>query len=442
MSEKREDSVPPQEHKTKSENMDTDHVIALLQNSALNKLEEAITADGRSTEEILHQLDAAKQNNDYDAERGLIEAIRQRLDIADIRGGERPEELLDALRNVYAADEYSQVRQNSIMDEIPKDNPDVIVHILLDEKFSNSTSLLYSLESNDVRERIYQALKNNNAVDKVVTLVSATKNLPEQIRLFEDLYLWLQSNSSDEAKKVMRSPYGKYCYLKRDIAVELLSQDRETLNRFLESGMIDIDGLENYIKDKPDELLVELLLHVITIDDASRVIKFIHSKDTLLAAIHKLDHAALPPEYHDAVINNMQRLATAFDAPPQILSLGYLRKRDENMKSYEISNKFIIALKDGEDCVTIAWSNTRRFSEHKHLAQHIGNISKALCTGGEVEIIELDDGGLQVVFKGHSGTFGPYNHTFLEGFKQALSEHLQNELHNNKIEVIIKPSKI
>ncbi|PIZ95176.1 MAG: hypothetical protein COX81_01370, partial [Candidatus Magasanikbacteria bacterium CG_4_10_14_0_2_um_filter_37_12] len=411
-----------------------------LQNSAFDKVEEAIATDGRSTEDILRQLNEAKQTKDYDAKRSLTEALLQRLDIADIRGEERPKEILDALGSIYAADEYSKVRRDSIMDEIPKDNPDVLVHTLLDEKFSNSTSLLYSLENNDVREIIYQALKDNNAVDKAVTLVSATKDLTEKIRLFEDIDLWLRSNLSNEAKKAIGS-YGGYNRLKRDVAVELLSQDREMFNKLLECGVIDIDGLEDRIKDEPDESLAELLLHVITIDDASRVMKFIRNKDALLTTVSELDRATLPQESRGAVVDNLQRLAAAFDTPPQIRSLGHLRKRDENMQSYEIPNKFIIALKDGEDHATIVWSNTRDFGEHKHLAQRIGNISKALCAGGEVGLIELGDGRLQVAFEGRSGTFGPYNHTFLERFKQALAERLQREL-NTEIEVVIRPSKI
>lgn len=440
MSEKHEGSVPPQEHATQSENMDVIHAIALLQNSALGKVEEAIMADGRSTEEILRQLDEAKQSGDYEARRSLTEALLQRLDIMDIRGGERPKEILEALKSIYAADEYSKVRRDTIMDEIPRDNPDVLVHALLDEKFSNSTSLLYSLEDSEVRKKIYQALKKNNAVDKAVILVSSTKDIQSKISLFEDIDLWLRSNSSDQAKKAMGS-YGGYNRLKRDVAIELLGQDRDTLNRFLESGMIDIDGLEDRIKDEPDESLAELLLHVITIDDASRVMKFVRSKDTLSTAIPELDRAALPQEFRSAVVDNIKRLATAFDAPPQIRSLGYLRKRDENMQSYEIPNKFIIALRDGEEHATIVWSNTRDFGEHKHLAQRIGNITKALCAGGEVELVQLGDERLQVVFGGRSGTFGPYNHTFLERFKQALSEQLQREL-DTEVEVVINPSNI
>ena len=108
MSEKLEGSVPPQEHETKSENIDTDHVIALLQNSAFDKVEEAIATDGRSTEDILRQLNEAKQTKDYDAKRSLTEALLQRLDIADIRGEERPKEILDALGSIYAADEIGR----------------------------------------------------------------------------------------------------------------------------------------------------------------------------------------------------------------------------------------------------------------------------------------------------------------------------------------------
>jgi hypothetical protein len=194
MSEKRDDFVPPREHETKSENVNTINAIALLQNSALDKVEEAITADGRSTEEILRQLDEAKQGKDYAAKRSLTEALLQRLDIADIRGGERPKEILDALDSIYVSDEYSKVRRDTIMDEIPKDNPDVLVHTLLDKKFSNSTRLLYFLKDNEVREKIYQALKNNNAVDKAVTLVSSTKDIPSKIRLFEDIDLNVSNN--------------------------------------------------------------------------------------------------------------------------------------------------------------------------------------------------------------------------------------------------------
>lgn len=431
---------PPQEHKAKSENTDTIHTIALLQNFALDKLDEAITADGRSTEDILRKLDEAKQAKDYDAKRGLTEALRQRLDIADIRGTERPKEILDALASIYAADEYSKARQDIMMNDMPKDNPDVLVHALLDKRFSNSTHLLYSLEDKEVREKIYLALKNSNAADKAVTLVSATKDLSTKIRLFEDIAVWLPQNSSNEARKVMDS-YGGYNYLKRDVAVELLKQDKETFNRFLESGAIDIDGLEDRIKDEPDESLANVLMHVVTIDDASRVMKFMRSKDTLLTTIPELERAVLPPESRAIVAENMQRLADAFDAPPQIRSLGYLRKRDESMQSYDIPNKFIIALKDGENRATIAWSNTKDLFEHKHLAQRIGDISKALCAGGQVELVQLEDGKLQIIFEGRSGTFGPYNQTFLERFKQAITEHLQREL-GADVEVVVHPSKI
>lgn len=440
MSEISEGPVSPQEHETQAENMDTNHAIALLQNSALDKVAEAITADGRSTEELLRQLDEAKQSANYDEKRSLTEALRQRLDMTDIHGTERPKEILDALESVYAKDEYSKLRQETIMNEIPKDDPELLIHALLDDRFSNSTQLLYSIADNEIREKIYRALRNNNAVDKAVTLVSTTKDLPAKIRLFEDVATWLQHNSGDEVKKVMDS-YGGYNRLKQEVAVGLLNKDRETFKRLLENGVIDIDGLEDRIKDEPDESLIDILMHVISIDDASRAMKFIRSKDALLAAIPELDRAPLPQEYRAAVADNMQRLAHAFDAPPQIHSLGYLRKKDENMRSYEIANKFIIALRNGDNHATIVWSNTKELYEHKHLAQRIGNITKALCAGGEVELIQLDDERLQVVFQGRSGTFGPYNQTFFERFKQALTEQLQREL-NTEVEVVIRPSQI
>jgi len=436
---------PTSEHaeipsETKSENTDTIHTIVLLQNFTLDKLEEAITVDGRSTEDILRQLDEAKQAKDYKAQRGLTEALRQRLDIADIRGTERPKEILDAMTSIYAADEYSKARQDIMMNEIPNDSPDILIHTLLDKRFSNSTHLLYSLEENEVREKIYHALKNNNATDKAVILVLTMQDLSAKIRLFEDITTWLQHNSSDEAKKVMDS-YGEYNRLKRDVAVKLLEQDRETFSRLLESGTINLDGLEDRIKDEPDESLANILLHVITIDDASRAMKFMRSKETLLTASHELSRAALPPESRATVAENMQRFTSAFDAPPRIRSLGHLRKRDESIESYDISNKFIIALRDGENHATIAWSNTKDLFEHKHLAQRIGNVTKALCAGGEVELVQLENERKQVEFKGRSGTFGPYNHTFLERFKQAIAEQLQREL-GTEVEVAIHPSKI
>ncbi|KKQ80820.1 MAG: hypothetical protein UT02_C0002G0045 [Parcubacteria group bacterium GW2011_GWC2_38_7] len=421
------------------ENMDTVQTIALLQSSASDKLEEAMTADGRSTEELLQKLAEAKQANAYDERRNLTEVLRQRLDIADIRGEERPKAILDALASVYAKDEYSELRQKSIMDEIPKDNSDAIVCVLLDQRFSNSKHILYSLEDIEIREKIYQDLKQNNTLDKAVTLVSTTRDMSTKTRLFEDLATWLPYNSSDEGKELM-GPYGGYNYLKKEVASKLLEKERETFYRLLEGGAIDIDGLESNLKDEPDEVLTDVLMHVITIDDASRILKFIHNKETILTAIPELDQAALPPESRTIVTETMQRLANSFDAPPQIAPLGYLRERDESMASYVIPNKFIIALRDGDDHATIAWSNTHTFLEHKQLAKSIGNVPSALCSGGQIEIVKTEGKPLQVTFEGRSGAYGPYNKTYLERFKQAMTEELQREL-GPDIEVVINQSK-
>lgn len=440
MPENIENLTPPQERETKLENINTAYAISLLQNFALEKMEEAATADGRSIADLLRQLDEARRTQNYDARYAVTEVLRQRLDIADIRGAQRSQEILNALKNVYAADEYSKMYQNILLAEMPKDDADVLIHVLLDKKFSNSTHILYSLKNNEVREKIYQALKSNNAADKSATLVSTTEDLPTKTRLFEDITAWLAQNSSEEAKKVMDS-YGEYNRLKRDIAVELFNRDTETFGRFLERGMIDIDGLEDTIKDESDETLANILPHVITADDAARVIKFIRDKDALLAASRELSLSALPPESRAVVAENTRRLADAFDASPNILSLGYLRERGENAKSYDILNKFIIALRNGEHRATIAWSNTQDFFEHKLLAQHIGKIPKALCAGGEIQLIRLENKKLQAVFQGRSGTFGPYNQIFLERFGQAIAEHLRRDL-NADVEVVIHPSEI
>ncbi|KKR03532.1 MAG: hypothetical protein UT32_C0050G0005 [Parcubacteria group bacterium GW2011_GWC2_39_14] len=338
MSTQFKEPVLPQKQEPKTENADTIQAIALLQNSALDKLDEVITAEGRSTEDLLRLLDEAKQAKDYNAQRDLTEALRQRLDIADIRGQERPKEILDAIASVYSPDEYSKVRQDIMMAEIPKDNSDVLAHALLDKRFSNSNSLLYSLEDIEVRERIYPTLKENNAVDKAVTLVSTTKDLSAKIRLFEDLAAWLAQNSSEEAKKTKDS-YGGYNRLKQEVAFKLLKQERETFDRLLGNGTINIEGLEDCLKDEPEESIVNALMHVITIDDASRIIKFMHSKDSLLSTITELEQSALSPESRAAVAGNMQRLAVSFDAPPQIRSLGQLNKRDESKSSYTVPNE-------------------------------------------------------------------------------------------------------
>jgi len=432
--------IQPQGQEPKTENADTTQAIALLQNSALDKLDEVITADGRSTEELLRKLDEAKQANDYNTRRDLTEALRQRLDMADMRGQERPKEILDALASVYTSDEYSKVRQDIMMSEIPKDNPDVLAHALLDKRFTNSNSLLYSLEDKEIREKIYQALKTNNAVDKAVTLVSTTKDLAAKVPLFEDLAAWLQQNSSNEAKKAKDS-YGGYNRLRQEVAFALLNQERETFNRLLGNGTINIEGLEDCLKDEPEESLINTLMHVITIDDASRVIKFMQSKEILLTTIPELEHSALPSESRLVVAANMQRLAASFDAPPKIRSLGQLQKKNESKPSYTVPNKFIVALRDGDDQATIAWSNTEIFYEHKQLAESIRNVSTALCAGGQIELITAEDGHLQVVFLGRSGAFGPYNKTFLEGFKQAITENLQHEF-GLDVEVVIQPSEI
>jgi len=99
-----------------------------------------------------------------------------------------------------------------------------------------------------------------------------------------------------------------------------------------------------------------------------------------------------------------------------------------------------VALRDGDNQATIAWSNTDVLYEHKQLADRLGNVNKALCSGGQVELVSAEDGHLQVVFLGRSGAFGPYNQTYLEGFKQSIKEGLQREL-GPDVEVIIQPSE-
>ncbi len=421
------------------EDMDKMHSIALLQNAALNKVKSAVETDERRTEDIVREIEEADKNKDYSAQRVLIEVLRQRLDIADINGTERPKAILDALAKVYAADEYSEARQKVMVEEMPTDNPDVIAHTLLDNRFSKSLQLLSSIKDIQVRESVYQVLKSKNAASLAVTLVSTTRDNSLKTKLFEDLASWLKNSSNEEAKKV-KSPSGRFFDLKSDVAVLLLRTDSETFNRLLENEVIDIDGLERNIGGEPDERLLDILMHVKTADDASRVFKFMSSKETILSAIPKLDSAALPPELRTKVVENMQRLVAAFDNKPQIHSLGRLRPRDKSMASYNIANKFIIGLREGEDSATIAWSNTEDFWEHKQLSERVGNIPKALCAGGQVELVQPESGCLQVVFKGFSATYGSYNKSFLEGFKQAIAERLKLEL-GTEVEVVVEASK-
>lgn len=416
--------------------METVHAIALLQDAALGKLEEAVAADGRSAADIFRELDDAK-GKDYKAQSDLIEALRQRLDIGDIRGAERPKDILEALNKVYASDQYSDARQELLNNEMPKDDPDLLVDALTDVKFSNSDRLLYSI-TDDAREKIYETLKGKNAAKKLVGLVSATKDHAMKIHLFEDLAAWLPQNPSDEAKKEMDS-FGGFNRLKRDVGFELFKEDRMAFFRFLEGGTINIEGLEGFIKNEPDESLKSILLHVKTKEDASLVMKFIRSKDALLAVVPELDRADIPPDLRDTVANIARRLVATFDAPPQIYALGRLRQRDASVKSYDEPNKFIIALRDGESRATIAWSNTKDFYEHKDLARRIGGLPKSLCAGGTVELTPLEDGRTRVVFKGRSGTYGPYNDIFLAHFKESMAEYLRREI-GTEVEMIINAS--
>ncbi len=429
----------PQENATKTKNMDAHDAIALLYDCALKNVVEMVSADGRSEEDVLLQLDAAKQAKDYKAQADLVEALRQRLDIADIQGKEQPQKILGALSSLYLSGQYSKARQSIMLDKIPRDDLDVLIFALLDKKFSDSNHLLYSLEDNEIRKKIYQILIDKNEIDRAVTLISTTKYIPEKIYLFEKITAWLKQNPSEEAEKIM-SAYGSYAMLRRDIGIELLKRDREAFTRLVADGIFGLDGLEDYLIKEPDESLTDILLHVVTVDDALRVIKFIRSKATLLVASSELSQAVLPQESRSVVTKTIQRLIDAFEAPPQFYSLGYLSKKDRDAKSYEISNKFIIALRDGERRATIAWSNTQNFFEHKQLAQRIGNVTESLCAGGEVEINPLENERLQVVFKGRSGTYGPFNCAFLEHFKKAIEEQLRHEL-GAEIEVVIHESK-
>lgn len=423
------------------QNLEIDRVKAILHNSALDKLEEAVATDGRRAEDLIQQLDTAKQAKDYTAQRGLVEALLQRLDISDIRGLPASQEILEALNQVYVRASYSAVRQNILLEQTPKDDSTLLVDALIDEKFPDSTRLLSSIASEEVRTEVFEALKNKNAVKQVVSLVAVTRDRAVQVPLFEDLTSWLLQNSSIAAKEARETSYSEFNHIKREIGTELLKKDQLAFFHLLEKGFVTIGGLEDRIKDESDESLQSILLHVITLEDASHVIKFIRSKEALLTSESGLESALLGAEFHGSLKDRIQRLAAAFDAPPLIQSFGRLRERDASMSSYDVSNKFIVGLEEGENRATIAWSNTKELYEHKLIAQRVGNIPKSLCAGGQVELVSLEGGRIQVVFEGRSGTFGPYNQVFLERFKDAMAESLREEL-STEVEVVVRPSQI
>lgn len=407
--------------------------------AALARLETSIAVDGRSVEEVIGLLEKAGEAHDYTAQRGLLETLRQRLDIADIKGEGRSAAIIAILRKAYTRDQYSELLQESFVNELPKDDVDTIVDALADERFTNNIRIQFSLE-NSVREGVYRKLKEKSDVKMMVSIVSFTSDLVVKMRLFEDLSDWISHDGSSAAEQET-GQYGSFTRLKKDVSNQLFRADRLNFFRLLERGLLALDGLDDLVSKESDEALRDMLQHVTTIDDASLIMKFVRKRETLLSLVQEVRHALLSPEEASLAADIASRLAAAFTEPAKVYRLGRLRSRDPGADKYEVPNKFIMGLGEGNRQITIAWSNTKDIFEHKDIARRVGGLPKALCGGGAIELEPLDDGRTRVVFEGRSGTFGLYNETLLQHFTDALSEHLRQDL-GTDVEVVIKPSGI
>ncbi|GEM_PF-2799471 len=423
------------------------HTFAILDDLGLDKLSELREAGGRSTEQVLEALAATTYQTDYKIRSALVESLRQIEDEQTLRGKSSSPEIQEALKKQYEPDQYAEALQAVYVNEIPKDDPEILAKLFLDEKFSEKGNLLSKLDDS-VREATYKILKGKSDPKVLVSLIGRIGDLKLKSTLLEDFSAWILTQKDERAQKIMEEGRGELSYLKRDVGQALVVQkNHETLYRLLENGTLTVEDLGHEVqKMEFDDERKALLPHVRTWQDAARILKFVKEKDGVMEGAELSAYgSAFRPEEREILIDVARRLAASFDHSPIVHVLGNLKETPPpGPGNYGEHNKFVIGLGQGEEQMTIAWSNTDDYPEHKDQVKRLNygggeKFQKALCSGGSIKLASLPDGRTQVIFSGWSGTYGPYNQTLLESFKDALQKELEQDM-GKKVEVVIAPA--
>ncbi len=418
---------------TVERNPETAHRLAIVEDRAINTLNQTLGEANSTFEEVLEKYLEYCKNWDFDAKKETLETLKQFSDIDALKGIEYNPAFVEACKKSYTEPTYSKKLQEIYLEEIDSTDLEVVAYLLKDKKFSQKKELIGVVNEEDIAG-LYELVKSDlSAVKEIVVNISDSQL---KLEIFKGAVSPVEI--TDEADT--NNPILKQINEMRSSVTKTLvdSGDYDSAIGLVREGYLEAKNFTYHLhRIESDQFLSDLAKASTTSEEVIGILRFI-ADETLLAEIVESKGADFPKiEDKETIVKYASKLHKSLISDPEVFQADRLTGQ----------NKFIFGIPSDQDQVFIGWSNTGSHGYHKDIFNSMSRrfgleFPNRLRSGGYIKISSADEQGMvKVTFCDSSGDFGNYSKRIMEKFQDQIVEALKKHLNTENIELEIDTSR-
>lgn len=410
-------------------NPEVAHRMGIAEDQIINTLKHELEAGGLSKNEALVRYNEAGEKYDYKNQRLYGDVIRKYSDVEFLLSGKDYDEATkQAFKKRYDQLSYSEKTQSSYLENLDRQDLEIISKLFLDKRFTQKGDLSKLLEDELSIEAVFNQIKDKD-ISIVALLINKSKDKDFKIRALREVSEIVNSLGSAEKKDAEYRLNSIQASLAEYL---ILSGNHTDFFNLVEGGLMKVESTNSFLhKIESDDILYWLATRTSNLETVVKIFKFAANSEMFakIVSTGAADFKNLDENIKPSVIKIAQKYLGALTSDPQIFEADKLRD----------NNKFVMGINEnGDGKYYISWSNTDSHGYHRDifesLEQQFG-IAIGSRSGGYIQLGQKD-GKTIAVFNSSSGDFGNYSHKVLERFKKKLQEALEKNL-DKEVEVKI-----
>ena len=420
---------------TVEKNPETAHRLAVIEDRAVNALNQAVDSEGLTYDEILQRYWEHCKSWNFDGKKETLESLKQFSDRDILQGRDYDPAFLEACKKSYTEPTYSKKLQGIYLEEIDSSDLEVVSNLLKDKKFSQKKELVDLINKEDVWA-LYEQVKND-----IVAVKAIVRNIEDNQLKIDILKAQVPPVAVTKEMENGDPVFKHVNEIKSSIATSLIeSHEYDSAISLVREGYLETKQFKYLLhRIESDQFLSDLAKESNSSDDAVEIMRFI-ADENLLLQIADGGGKDFPKIFGDpirkTVVQYAKKLHGSLTSKPEIYQADRLAGQ----------NKFVFGIPSDQDQVYIGWSNTGSHEYHKNIFNSMSRrygieFPDKLRSGG---YIEVKHGGSEcpvgVTFNSSSGDFGNYSHRIMEKFQDQISEALRSHLNADNVELEIEVS--
>lgn len=421
-------------HVEQAETRNVDAEYLAIQQEAIKKVEETLVAEPVDVEEILKRL-VEEKKMDYTARSLLTESVLRVADVKRLSDESMDEQIQPVMKAMYRDVVYSKMFQDAIIGSLKQSkDADLIGVALADEKFSDTFSLCYALDTDEARERAFQKCKQRVRV--AAHLLSGMKDPDRALQMLRDLPGLSGLPPDRRSMDVGRIIEGLASSLLKEGKIDALVDAAKTGTILLS----EMKPVINRLQEQPSVLL-ELAKAGHDLAGVKFLLKFLADPEQIQSLIDGgvETFSNLSPDEAKAALEFAQKVKGALTKEPRMISLGSFMpdQQSEVFKNeMDAHNKFVVGI-DSNHAYCVVWGNMDRYEYHKDLFQAAGYLEK--CGGGHLSFTEEPD-RIKIKMNKSSSDFGLFSNQVIERFRQNILDKMKQMYPDKQIELVVERS--